>query len=165
MEKLLDRIRYKKLCSIIDDTYTVRQIGKNDCITYALAYKKYADPSEKKLFGEYSLIALDVVTLFVPVGSINFFIKYEERNEWTAYENSVFIRDFFVKDDYRNKGYGSIILSALIEQTKKYNAKKICGILSWVDSDNFDRSKHVYKKFGFSIDGDNLSLDLTKNIE
>lgn len=50
-----------------------------------------------------------------------------------------------------NKGYGSQLMTALLEYASKQNIIEIFGELSAVDLDHRDRLHHFYQKFGFEI--------------
>ena len=54
------------------------------------------------------------------------------------------------KIDY-NKGYGSLLMDALLQHAREKGFKKIHGNLSVVDLDHKDRLHHFYEKFGFTI--------------
>lgn len=50
-----------------------------------------------------------------------------------------------------NKGYGSAMMTKLIEYVTENDYSRIYGNLSDVDIDHKDRLYHFYKKFGFAI--------------
>lgn len=50
-----------------------------------------------------------------------------------------------------NRGYGSVLLSKLIEYARENNYQSIEGWLSNVDKGHKDRLIHFYRKFGFEI--------------
>ncbi|MGN1303505.1 MAG: GNAT family N-acetyltransferase [Oscillospiraceae bacterium] len=50
-----------------------------------------------------------------------------------------------------NKGYGSAMMSKLIEYATENGYSRLYGNLSDVDLDHKDRLYHFYKKFGFEI--------------
>ena len=50
-----------------------------------------------------------------------------------------------------NKGYGSVMMIALIDYAKQDEIEYIEGWLSDVDKDHIERLYHFYQKFGFEI--------------
>lgn len=82
--------------------------------------------------------------------------------------------NFYAHKDYRNQieimdiqnfkhinqGFGSIAMKNLIKIAKKEKVLKIYGNLSPVDHDHRNRQEHFYKKHGFIIKGNSISLQL-----
>ncbi len=64
-------------------------------------------------------------------------------------KSELFIGDF--ESDIENKGYGSILLQNAIKLAKMIGLKRITGNLATVDSDHFDKLRHIYEKFGFEV--------------
>lgn len=64
-------------------------------------------------------------------------------------KNELFIGDF--SSNIENKGYGSILLQNVIKLAKQLGCKTIGGNLSSVDSDHFDKLRHLYEKYGFEV--------------
>ena len=64
-------------------------------------------------------------------------------------KSELFIGDF--ESDVENKGYGSILLRNVLELARRLRLKRITGNLSAVDSDHFDKLRHIYEKFGFEV--------------
>lgn len=60
------------------------------------------------------------------------------------------IDDILVEDN--EVGNGSILMPYFIEYCKTTDAKYICGELSSIDNEHFDRSEHFYKKHGFDVE-------------
>ncbi|MFE7063879.1 GNAT family N-acetyltransferase [Sutcliffiella sp. NPDC057660] len=60
------------------------------------------------------------------------------------------LADIEIEEYLSNNGYGSILLSTLIEIAKKRNIN-ITGWISSVDSDHIDRLIHFYKKHNFEV--------------
>ena len=50
-----------------------------------------------------------------------------------------------------NRGYGSLMMKALITYAKQNDIKFIEGWISEVDDNHIERLYHFYKKFGFDI--------------
>lgn len=65
-------------------------------------------------------------------------------------KKELFIGDF--GSNIENKGYGSILLRNVIKLAKQLGCKTIAGNLSEVDSDHFDKLRHLYEKYGFKVD-------------
>lgn len=61
------------------------------------------------------------------------------------------LADIEIEEYLSNHGYGSILLSTLIEIAKKRNINSITGWISSVDSDHIDRLVHFYKKHNFEV--------------
>lgn len=68
-------------------------------------------------------------------------------------------KEFFIADihihfkDY-NKGYGSLLMEQLLNIAKKENIKVITGNISSIDWNHFERIRHFYQKYGFSVELD-----------
>lgn len=62
--------------------------------------------------------------------------------------DSVFLENFVILKEYRNKGYGSSLFMGMINKLKEY---KIFDL--FLDADNLDTVKEMYKKWGFSVIG------------
>jgi ribosomal protein S18 acetylase RimI-like enzyme len=61
------------------------------------------------------------------------------------------LADIEIEEYLSNHGYGSILLSTLIEIAKKRSINSITGWISSVDSDHIDRLVHFYKKHNFEV--------------
>lgn len=59
------------------------------------------------------------------------------------------IADIRIEGDRVNRGYGSIMMAALMNLVQQLGIKYITGWISGVDWDHVERSEHFYKKFGF----------------
>ena len=59
------------------------------------------------------------------------------------------IDDILIEDN--SVGNGSILMRYFLNYCERIEIKKIRGMLSWVDKDNFPRSIRFYKKHGFQI--------------
>ncbi|MVQ33364.1 GNAT family N-acetyltransferase [Paenibacillus sp. MAH-34] len=62
------------------------------------------------------------------------------------------IADIRVEGDRVNRGYGSLIMQAIIKIVDELGIKCITGWISSVDWDHIERSEHFYRKFGFDVD-------------
>ena len=82
---------------------------------------------------------------------IGFYQIVEDDNDNTIY--SQWIANLIIKEQYRNKGYGKILINTISKYIKKYNISKI-----YLHS----RHKNFYEKFGFKI---YKKLNLNDNIE
>lgn len=61
------------------------------------------------------------------------------------------LADIEVEEHLSNHGYGSILLSTLIEIAKQRNINSITGWISSADSDHIERLVHFYKKHNFEV--------------
>ena len=78
----------------------------------------------------------------------------------------VFIEDFVVYEHYRSMGFGSVLIEHLISYSKQLGATSIKGALSRVDAttpENIAKREGVYRKHGFSISPNGVSLGLKPN--
>jgi GNAT superfamily N-acetyltransferase len=65
--------------------------------------------------------------------------------------NNISLADIEIEEYLSNHGYGSILLSTLIEIAKKRKINSITGWISSVDSDHTERLVHFYKKHNFEV--------------
>jgi ribosomal protein S18 acetylase RimI-like enzyme len=72
------------------------------------------------------------------------------------------LADIEIEEYLSNHGYGSILLSTLIEIAEKRNINSITGWISSVDSDHIDRLVHFYKKHNFEVILDTNSSESLK---
>lgn len=75
--------------------------------------------------------------------------KYLGRIDCVREHEKVAIGDIRCKKN--NKGYGSVMMLALIDYAKKNEIEYIEGWLSDADKDHIERLYHFYQKFGFEI--------------
>jgi GNAT superfamily N-acetyltransferase len=61
------------------------------------------------------------------------------------------LADIDIKEHMFNKGYGSILLSNLVNIAKKRDVSIISGWISRVDINHIERLLHFYQKHGFEI--------------
>jgi ribosomal protein S18 acetylase RimI-like enzyme len=83
----------------------------------------------------------------------SYWMNIKENNEIVAslyvkpYNNTAYIiRDVFVSEKYRNKGYGSQLISGILEHLKPKNR----SIYLYVDPKNIG-AMNLYKKFNFKL--------------
>ncbi|GED61426.1 GNAT family N-acetyltransferase [Brevibacillus formosus] len=62
------------------------------------------------------------------------------------------IADIRIEGDQVNKGYGTILMNAIMQLGNELNVQCITGWISQVDWDHIERLTHFYKKFGFSCE-------------
>jgi len=83
---------------------------------------------------------ISTITLFVDdyifIGSISYNFK----------ENLIYISDFLIKDEFRNKGYGTILAKHLLNYIDEF---EILNSLEKVVHCN-DQSINIFKKLGFN---------------
>ena len=101
-----------------------------------------------RVYGEYlhKKVYSDVVGYYLKIPLFLFALK---------------ITDFVITDP--GNGFGSILMGHLIDYAKKYNVRRLKGVLSHVDEkpENTERRNRFYKKFGFTFDKDDLiELDI-----
>lgn len=87
--------------------------------------------------------------------------RKEKTLEWLEY---IEITEFLGKEEELGKGYGSLNLSVMLEFVKETFGEKttVKGKLSLEDErdgENKKRRDHVYKKFGFRVEGEWVILD------
>ncbi|MCU6708004.1 hypothetical protein M6D81_04695 [Paenibacillus sp. J5C_2022] len=64
------------------------------------------------------------------------------------------ISDIKIKGNHVSRGYGSILMTAIMQLVDHLQVRYITGIISGVDWDHIDRLEHYYRKFGFDCDLD-----------
>lgn len=64
------------------------------------------------------------------------------------------IADIRIEGDRVSRGYGSILMSAVMQLVDQLGIRFITGWISGVDWDHIDRSEHFYRKFGFECELD-----------
>ncbi|MBU5688065.1 MAG: GNAT family N-acetyltransferase [Candidatus Aenigmarchaeota archaeon] len=100
-----------------------------------------------------------------PLG-IKFFIQEGEKEIARAYlyilYNDLhkrpfgFLEDVFVDENYRGKGIGTTILSAVIDEAKKRGCYKLVCTSRYEN----EAAHNIYKKLGFRDHGKEFRLDL-----
>lgn len=68
-----------------------------------------------------------------------------------------------IESRIENKGYGSLMMQAIIKLARILKVVIITGNLSTVDDDHFDKLKHFYEKYGFNVDFDKMKIELRLN--
>lgn len=71
-------------------------------------------------------------------------------------ESSAFIYDFYVRPEYRNRGYGKRSMQALETKLKSANIKQIKLRVAFSN----ERALALYKELGFNITGINMAKNL-----
>jgi len=74
-------------------------------------------------------------------------IYFLGHSELIENDNYCYLKDLFIKKEFRKKGYGSIIVITLIEECVKKNIHSI-----ELESEN--NSMGFFKKFGFKLKGE-----------
>ena len=95
-----------------------------------------------------------VVSYFSDYGYLRFCITHipdGKRSELFASveEGVITIND--IRCTIINNGYGTVLVSELINYAKENEVKTIVGWISNVDNDHMERLVHFYSKFGFEI--------------
>ncbi|MFD2084520.1 GNAT family N-acetyltransferase [Brevibacillus brevis] len=72
--------------------------------------------------------------------------------EFDSEQKHLRIADIRMEEDQVNKGYGSIMMNAIMQLGNELNVQCITGWISQVDWDHIERLEHFYKKFGFSCE-------------
>ena len=62
--------------------------------------------------------------------------------------DNVYLEDFEIKEEYQNQGYGSSLFMYALNDLKMLGIKEI-----YLEADNYDTPKEMYKKWGFGIIG------------
>lgn len=137
------------------DTCFVLADGNNKPVGYILCepdYKRFRKifrktdvPAIKKIYEEDGKKAW-----FLPVPYTLFGIKYPAHLH------------IDILDEYQNKGYGTLLLQALLTELEN---KKIKGVMLTADSDNYGAIR-FYKRFGFHtiLNVKNAGIIMAKNL-
>lgn len=75
---------------------------------------------------------------------------------------NISLADIEIEEPLANNGYGSILLSTLIQIAKAKEVNSITGWISKVDSDHLDRLVHFYKKHDFKVSLEEKNKDSYK---
>jgi len=67
------------------------------------------------------------------------------------------IADIRIEGERVNRGYGSILMTAIMQLVDQLGIRYITGWISDVDWDHIERSEHFYQKFGFECELDHES--------
>jgi N-acetylglutamate synthase-like GNAT family acetyltransferase len=107
-----------------------------------IVYRNNLDLEDK--YGNF-LIELKVITSQgVLKNRVRLAAKYTKREVIEILEIQVF-------GDNQHRGYGSVLLTALIDIALENSIKEISGWISYADEDHFDKLGYFYKKHGFSV--------------
>jgi len=154
------------MADVASHTREIFYIGTNEkdgitrCFTTSQTNINTEDATMKDV--EY-LLFIERIGVNKSIGHLRFhfvYNKHEETDGQRIYKNHWHIDDFAISPDFRSRGYGTILLKALMDFAKKCKVRTITGKLSYVDEMNFDRSKYLYTKMGFAINGLNLRCTL-----
>ena len=75
---------------------------------------------------------------------------------------NISLADIEIEEPLANHGYGSILLSTLIQIAKTKDVNTITGWISNVDSSHLDRLVHFYKKHDFKVSLEEKNKDSYK---
>ncbi|NVK85242.1 MAG: GNAT family N-acetyltransferase [Cytophagia bacterium] len=91
------------------------------------------------------------------VGIALFYYRY---STWKG--KAVYLEDLVVRESERGKGYGQLLLDAIIREAKKTNSKQV----RWQVLDWNEPAINFYKKLGADLDGEWINCTLNaKQIE
>lgn len=62
------------------------------------------------------------------------------------------ISDIKIKGERVSRGYGSILMKAIMQLVDQLQVRYITGMIAAVDWDHIDRSEHFYRKHGFDVE-------------
>lgn len=110
-------------------------------ILYRRFYKEIRREDETGIM--LRLLVINKNGVLQPLPSLNAFFNIEH--------TEIELADIDIKEDIANEGYGSILLSALIEIAKNKKTHSISGWISRVDENHIDRLVHFYKKHNFKV--------------
>jgi len=116
-------------------------IGKIGNINKKEGLEIYVFSEETKV----GYIILNNFELSLEIHNENLKILESVDNPIFTYNNSIFLRNFNVLENYRGKGYGKFLFNYVIEESKKYKVDYlflICKIENTI-------AKNLYEKFGF----------------
>lgn len=104
-------------------------------------FKKYNSQyfiKEYAIFENSHPVSLESFRIYLNKKYIGNFVIISDKEGNKRFE------DFYIEEEYRNKGYGQKIVKLIIKKYRKYN------IILYVYNDNII-AKHIYEKYGFSI--------------
>lgn len=153
--------KFHNLFEFNDSRENILKIVSHDSQMFLITYKQEIDYKGTVTEFEYNgyILKKHKSCLKKPFITMRCYPRY---NEEPYYLKSIFIEDFKSDPNYRDKGFGTIIMNELIQYAKKLNVKYISGELSFVDigkddeddscKDKRERLYHFYPKFGFIIE-------------
>ncbi|KZM18628.1 Acetyltransferase (GNAT) domain [Ascochyta rabiei] len=123
----------------------------------------HADPSDPDNPDKFSKGYAKTLLLTDPDGTIvGMALYFYNYSTWTGVPG-IYLEDLFIKDAYRNKGYGTLLLSQLAKETLKVDGKRLeWSCLDWNEpSLSFYQSEKIgaAKKdewVGLRVEGDKL---------
>lgn len=108
-----------------------------------MIYRNNLNNMEEK-YGTF-LIELKVITsIGILKDRVCMVAEYSKKEIIEIHEIQVFGKN-------QHRGYGSVLLTALIDIAVENSIKEISGWISYVDEDHFDKLDYFYKKHGFSV--------------
>lgn len=142
----------------------IQNITQNDAEDYRNIRLEglYNNPSSfGTTYSEEELKTIDEFRNRIPVNSNNFILGCYENKELIGIvafyqeerikvRHKAYIRSMYVKQEYRGKGIGNLLLNELIERAKAINEIEI--LLLDVVANNIS-AKQLYLSFGFKIYG------------
>ena len=73
---------------------------------------------------------------FEIIATMECFLWDVEHFDPPEYIQGIFIGDFVVAEEWRGKGFGSIVMQEVIRYAKQHGAQYINGLLSWADTED-----------------------------
>lgn len=146
-----DKKSYQDLCSFYDSNYIVLGASKINNQTAVTVLNSEGRDHEKIV--ELYFLPLDK-------GAKPICYMHLEYNIKGVPNTNAHIVDWC--SSIENSGYGSVLMTHLINYLKNSGFHSMTGIISWVDFDHEEKLRHFYSKFGFEITdcGCNRSLFL-----
>jgi len=117
-------------------------------VTATIADYEIKGFSEKPLFDAFILFENDQL--------VGFALWYFRFSTWKG--KRLYLEDLFVKSEFRSKGYGKLLMEAIIEEAKTTNSKG----LMWQVLDWNTPAIEFYKKYDARFDSEwiNVHIDL-----
>lgn len=87
-------------------------------------------------------------------------VKTPDSNAYLSFYNGnkhMRISDIKIEGERVSRGYGSILMTAIMQLVDQLQVRYITGMIASVDWDHIERSEHFYRKFGFECDLDHES--------
>ena len=110
-----------------------------------ILYRKFYDETPKDEV-EYIFIGIRAITQKGILGR-DPVLKAFFKNNFTA----ISLEDIEMEDSLVNQGFGSILLTTLIDIANKRNINRITGEIARVDIDHIERLVRFYKKHNFEV--------------
>ncbi|KLV17574.1 hypothetical protein ABW02_24660 [Niallia circulans] len=107
-----------------------------------IVYRNNLDLEDK--YGNFFIELKVITSQGVLKDRVRLAAKYTMREVIEILEIQVF-------GDNQHRGYGSVLLTALIDIALENSIKEISGWISYADEDHFDKLDYFYKKHGFAV--------------